>query len=199
MFSQPPYIAILRGLEPQNAIDVVTILYEEGFKIVEVPLNSPQPILSIQKIKKHFDDKIVVGAGTVLTMQHVDEVADAGGEIILSPNCNANIIKRTKERGLYSFPGVMTPSEAFSALEAGADGLKIFPCELIQPPIVKAYKAVLPKDIVSIAVGGIGEHNIKDFLKVGISGFGFGSSLFTPQMTFKDIRSSAQKIMKALA
>ncbi len=190
------FIAILRGLEPKNAIDVAQILYDEGFKIVEVPLNSPEPFESIKKIKDHFGDKLIVGAGTVITAEQVQQVANAGGEIILSPNCDSDVIAKTCALGLYSFPGVMTPSEAFAALKAGANVLKLFPCEIVQPHVVKAFRAVLPKDAKMIAVGGINDDNMQEFLDVGVSGFGFGSALFTPNMSLAEIRHAAKSIMK---
>ncbi|MFV0322335.1 MAG: 2-dehydro-3-deoxy-6-phosphogalactonate aldolase [Alphaproteobacteria bacterium] len=194
-YLQAPLIAILRGLEPENALNVAQILYDAGFRILEIPLNSPEPLISIEKIRKTFDGKIIIGAGTVLNTNAVNNVADAGGQIILSPNCNSQVIQETKKRNMFSFPGVFSPSEAFTAIENGADGLKFFPCELLQPNIIKAYKAVLPKDIATIAVGGINNDNMKDFLKVGISGFGLGSSLFRPQMSMEDIRKNANKVI----
>lgn len=192
-----PLIAILRGVEPSSAKDVAQILYDAGFSIIEVPLNSPDPLRSIKIIAKHFGDHMLVGAGTVLCSQNVHDVMDAGGKIIVSPNCNMDVIATTKKHGLYSFPGVFSPTEAFAALDAGADGVKFFPCEALPPSVIKAYKAVLPKDAITIAVGGIGAHNMKDYLRVGISGFGFGSCLFTPAMSYDEIKKRAGAIMEA--
>ncbi len=192
---QHPLICILRGLEPSQALLVAEILYEEGFRILEVPLNSPSACISIEKIKDAFQDKLIVGAGTVLTEEDVADVAQAGGQIILSPNCNEKVIQKTKALNMLSIPGVFSPTEAFSALNAGANGLKFFPCEALSPQIIKAYKAVLPQNVTSIAVGGIDHTNMQEYIKVGISGFGFGSSLFKPNMHLEDIRENAKKII----
>lgn len=191
-----PLVAILRGIKPSSAKDVAEILYDAGFTIVEVPLNSPDPLRSIEIIADHLGDRMLVGAGTVLSEQDVHNVKNAGGKIIVSPNCNLRVIRATKEHGLYSFPGVLTPTEAFAALDAGADGVKFFPCEALPPSVIKAYKAVLPKDAITIAVGGVGAHNMKEYLDVGISGFGFGSSLFTPVMSHHEIAEQAKNIME---
>lgn len=193
---QHPLICILRGLEPSQALSVAEILYEEGFRILEVPLNSPQACVSIKKIKTSFQDEVIVGAGTVLSEADVIDVANAGGQIVLSPNCNIQVIKKTKELNMLSIPGVFSPTEAFLALDTGADCLKFFPCDALSPQILKAYKAVLPKNYLSIAVGGISHSNMLEFTKVGISGFGFGSSLFSPKMSLEDIRKNANKIMR---
>lgn len=197
LLPQDPLICILRGLKPSQAVSVAKVLYEEGFRILEVPLNSPQACLSIENIKKAFGDKIIIGAGTVLTEKDVNDVNNAGGQIILSPNCNREVIKKTVELKMISIPGVFSPTEAFAALDAGASGLKFFPCEALSPQIIKAYKAVLPKDILSIAVGGISHNNMAEYKEAGISGFGFGSSLFKPDMSLDDIRKNGQNIMKA--
>ncbi len=191
-----PLIAILRGLQPNAAKDVVEILYDAGFSIVEVPLNSPDPLRSIETIANHFGDRMLVGAGTVLSEANVVDVMNAGGKIIVSPNCNINVIHTTKKHNLYAFPGVFSPTEAFAALDAGADGIKFFPCDALPPSVIKAYKAVLPKDVITIAVGGISASNMKDYLNVGISGFGFGSCLFTPSMSYDEIEKQARSIMQ---
>ncbi len=191
-----PYVAILRGLEPAKAVDVSKVLYDAGFRTMEVPLNSPEPLKSIEKIKNYWNDKLIIGAGTVLSKQDVTDVYNAGGTLIVSPNCQQQVIEETKRLQMISAPGVMTVTEAFAALSYGADFLKLFPCEAISPPVVKAYRAVLPKDSKLIAVGGINEQNMNSYIQAGVQGFGFGSSLFQPSLTLQEIQKRAQNIFK---
>ena len=192
-----PLIAILRGITPLEAESVSDVLIEAGIKIIEVPLNSPRPYETIERMAKFHGDNGIFGAGTVLNEDEVSMVADAGGNIIVSPNSNPLIIQKTKELNLLSFPGVFTATECFQALDAGADGLKFFPASLLKPKSFKALSAVLPADIISIAVGGIDEINFSSWLEVKITGFGLGSNLYKPGMLLDDIQAKAEKIVKA--
>ena len=192
-----PLIAILRGITPLEAESVSDVLIEAGIKIIEVPLNSPRPYETIERMAKFHGDNGIFGAGTVLNEDEVSMVADAGGNIIVSPNSNPLIIKKTKELNLLSFPGVFTATECFQALDAGADGLKFFPASLLKPKSFKALSAVLPANIISIAVGGIDEINFSSWIEVKITGFGLGSNLYKPGMLLDDIQTKAEKIVKA--
>ena len=192
-----PLIAILRGITPLEAESVSDVLIEAGIKIIEVPLNSPRPYETIERMAKFHGKNGIFGAGTVLNEDEVSMVADAGGNIIVSPNSNPLIINKTKELNLLSFPGVFTATECFQALDAGADGLKFFPASLLKPKSFKALSAVLPADIISIAVGGIDEINFSSWLEVKITGFGLGSNLYQPGMLLDDIQAKAEKIVKA--
>ena len=175
-----PIIAIIRGVTPNECLSITEAVYKAGIRVIEVPLNSPQACKSIEIMASEFGNKMLVGAGTVLTEQQVVDVKNAGGKIIVSPNMNPKVIQKSKAEGLHSFPGVMTVSECFDALDNGADGLKLFPSDVIGPKGLKAYKAVLPKEIPVFAVGGINESNMKDWIDAGATGFGLGSSLFKP-------------------
>ncbi|MDB9800233.1 2-dehydro-3-deoxy-6-phosphogalactonate aldolase [Alphaproteobacteria bacterium] len=191
-----PLIAILRGITPLEAESVSDVLIEAGIKIIEVPLNSPRPYETIERMAKFHGNNGIFGAGTVLNEDEVSMVADAGGNIIVSPNSNPLIIKKTKELNLLSFPGVFTPTECFEALDAGADGLKFFPASLLEPKNFKALSAVLPDNIISIAVGGIDETKFPIWLDVKITGFGLGSNLYKPGMLLDDIKARAEKIVQ---
>ncbi|MCX5495900.1 2-dehydro-3-deoxy-6-phosphogalactonate aldolase [Kaistia dalseonensis] len=192
-----PLVAILRGITPGEAEAVFEELVAAGITLIEVPLNSPDPFVSIERIAKRSNGRAKVGAGTVLTEAHVVAVKDVGGEIIVSPNANPAVIARTKELRLESYPGVFTPTEAFAALEAGADALKFFPAELIGTSGIKAIKAVLPKHVPVMAVGGAGASNFADFLKAGCDGFGIGSSLYKPGLTAAEIGARARELVTA--
>ena len=192
-----PLVAILRGLEPERALDVAWALLDAGFDILEVPMNSPNPVGSIEKIAAALGDKALVGAGTVLTTAQVDELADCGAQLVVSPNCNPAVISHTAKRGMVSLPGVLTPSEMFAAIEAGATGLKIFPAELFSAAGVKAAKAVLPSHIPVYVVGGINAGNMGEFLAAGAAGFGMGSAVFKPGKSLDDIAKDACEIVAA--
>jgi 2-dehydro-3-deoxyphosphogalactonate aldolase len=192
---QCPLIAILRGLAPQAAADVAAVLIDAGFAMVEVPLNSPDACQSIQAISARFGHRALIGAGTVTRIEQVEQVAQAGGKIIVSPNCDIRVIERSKKLGLISLPGCCTPSEIYTALDAGADAIKLFPATLIPPAAVAAMRAALPA-VPLLAVGGIGSENFADYLRAGVAGFGLGSSLFRPQMSLAEIRENAEHFIR---
>ena len=189
--AQLPLIAILRGLQPAESVEVGTALHAAGFGLWEVPLNSPNPLQSIAAMRAAFPD-VLVGAGTVLTPQQVREVHAAGGQLIISPNCNPAVIDESVKLGLISLPGVFTPTEAFTALDHGAHGLKIFPAELASPAVIKALLAVLPQGTGIYPVGGITPDNMAPWLQAGAAGFGIGSALFKPGKTAAQVQADAQ-------
>ena len=191
-----PLVAILRGLSPEEALDVGRATVNAGFHILEVPLNSPDPLRSIQILAAAFPN-VLVGAGTVTTAQQVREIKAAGGQLIISPHLDDNVVCETVNLGLISLPGVATPSEAFKAIALGAHGLKLFPAEMISPAVVKAMRAVLPGHIRLIPVGGIGTHNMADYRKSGASGFGIGSALYAPGKSAQAVGESAAAFVKA--
>ncbi len=190
-------IAILRGVTPAEVIPVGDALYEAGVRIVEVPLNSPDPFSSIGKLATHFGSKMVVGAGTVLSVQDVNHLKEAGGTISVSPDCNPETIVRAIQLKLDPLPGVFTPTEAFAAIRAGAQHLKLFPAEVASPQTVKAWRAVLPKHIQVHAVGGVTPSNMSEWLACGVSGFGIGSSLYKQGMSITAVSESAATLVKA--
>ena len=188
-------IAILRGIRPDEACSIAEVLIESGITIIEVPLNSPSALESIELMVRSFGNDITFGAGTVVNSSQVQEVYNCGGKIIVSPNCNIDVIKETKSKGLLSFPGVFSPSECFSALDNGADGLKFFPAFLIQPEGYRSIRAVLPERIQSYAVGGVVENNFLDWFRVGITGFGIGSSLYEIGDTARKVSEKAKRLV----
>lgn len=192
-----PLIAILRGLEPENAVAVGEAIVAAGFVCLEVPLNSPRPLESIRLLRDALDGRALVGAGTVLTVEAAQAVAEAGGQLVISPNTNPDVIRAAKALGLLSIPGFFTPSEAFAALDAGADALKLFPAEVAGPPGLKAVRAVLPAEARVYAVGGVAPDTIATWRKAGASGFGIGSALFVPGRTAIDTGRSAAAFVAA--
>lgn len=191
-----PLVAILRGLTPAEAPAVGDAIVGAGFRLLEVPLNSPQPLESIALLRQRFPQALV-GAGTVLNAQQVREVHAAGGELIVAPNFNAEVIAEAARRGLVSLPGVMTPTEAFGALAAGATGLKLFPAELASPAVVKALLAVLPKGTPLMPVGGITPDNMEAWRAAGSAGFGIGSALYKPGKSPAAVREDALRFAAA--
>ena len=192
-----PLIAILRGVTPEQALAVGTALAEAGFRIIEVPLNSPQPLQSIGTLARELGDECLIGAGTVMSAAQVTEVADAGGKLIVMPHSDARVIRAAKSRGLQCAPGIATPTEAFAALAAGADALKLFPAELLGPAVLKALRAVFAKDVLFVPVGGITPHNMADYAAAGANGFGLGSALYKPGMSAAQVRANAAGFVNA--
>lgn len=190
-------VAILRGVTPAEVVDVATALHQAGIRIVEVPLNSPDPFISIEKLSNAFRTELVVGAGTVLSTQDVNLLKHHGGQISVSPDCNPEVISLAVKMGMIPLPGVFTPTEAFAAIKAGANHLKLFPAEAASPATIKAWKAVLPKHVQLFAVGGVTPDNMADWLGAGASGFGIGSSLYKPGMKIADVAKSAHNLVEA--
>ncbi len=188
-------IAILRGIRPEQVLAVADALIGEGITKIEVPLNSPDALASVAALAGRFGDVAVIGAGTVLTPADVDSVAAAGGQLIVSPDANPAVIARTKALGLLSYPGVMTPTECFAALGAGADGLKLFPGSLIGPAGLKALRAVLPEGTEVLAVGGAGPENFAEWFASGASGFGIGTALYRPGDGAAEVAARARGIV----
>lgn len=197
-FGAMPIVAILRGIEPREAVAVGGALVEAGITILEVPLNSPEPLDSIGRLVRALGDRASIGAGTVLDPESVDAVARAGGQIIVSPNCDAPVIRRTRERGMVSLPGCFTPSEAFAALKHGAHAVKLFPGELVTPAVARAMAAVLPRKTRLLVVGGVSADTIAEWRGSVVQGFGIGSSLFKPGMSSDDVGKRARALTNAL-
>lgn len=191
-------IAILRGLTPAEALPVARALINAGIDRIEVPLNSPEPLESIRLMSQSLGGQATIGAGTVLTMRDVQNVADAGGRLIVSPNMNPELIRETRRLGLESWPGVFTPTECFAALAAGATGLKLFPADMAGPGGLRAMRAVLPPEASVLAVGGAGPHNFAEWLEAGAQGFGIGSALYKPGDSASTVAARANEIVAAL-
>ena len=195
--SNLPLIAILRGIRPPEALDVAEALHTAGFLCLEVPLNSPEPLESISRIRHRFEGELLVGAGTVLTVAQVDAVVGAGAQLVVSPNTSPEVITAVKSAGMISIPGFATPTEAFAALQAGADALKLFPAELLPPAALKALKAVLPAAVPVIAVGGISSTNMAAYLACGAAGFGIGTSVYKPGVSALEVSQRAAEFVAA--
>lgn len=184
-------VAILRGVRPAEAVAIASALHGAGIRIVEVPLNSPDPFDSIERLAAAYPTKLIVGAGTVLSPADVNLLKAHGGQISVSPDCNPAVIARAVELGLEALPGVFTPTEAFAAIRAGARNLKLFPAEAASPLTVKAWRAVLPRDVKLFAVGGITPANMQAWIDAGVEGFGIGSNIYKPGMTADDVAGRA--------
>ncbi|WP_428924913.1 2-dehydro-3-deoxy-6-phosphogalactonate aldolase [Marinibacterium sp. SX1] len=184
-------VAILRGVRPDEVEAIAGVLVDSGITRIEVPLNSPDPLDSVARLARGYGEVALIGAGTVLSPEDVQAVRDAGGRLIVSPDCNADVIRATKAAGMLSFPGVMTPTECFAALRAGADGLKFFPGSLVGPAGLKAIRAVLPPETEVLAVGGAGPDNLAEWIAAGANGFGIGSELYAPGMGPADVAARA--------
>ncbi len=192
-----PLVAVLRWITPEEVEGVTGVLVDAGFRLIEVPLNSPDPYVSIEKIASRFGDTAIVGAGTVMAPESVTRVGDAGGELIVMPHADVAVVRAARELGFACFPGVATPTEGFAALEAGADGLKIFPAEAISPPVLKAWRAVFAMDVPLLPTGGITAEAMASWVKVGASGFGIGGNLYRPGKTLDEVRSAAVSFVSA--
>lgn len=186
-----PLIAVLRGITPEEIPAVGAALFAHGFRILEVPLNSPRPFESIAALAEKFGERCLVGAGTVTAVEEVGEVGAAGGRLIVMPHADTAVVREAKRQGLVCVPGVATPTEAFAALAAGADGLKMFPSDQIPASALKAWRAVLPRDTLVFAVGGIRPDNMGPYWSAGANGFGTGSNLYQPGATVEHVKSAA--------
>ena len=193
-----PLVAILRGIKPDECLDIGRALLDAGFGIIEVPLNSPQPFESIALLARELGEQALVGAGTVTSPQQVDEVAQAGGRLIVMPHADAKVVVKAKALRLTALPGFATPTEAFAMLEAGADGLKLFPAEASPPKVLRALRAVLPKAVPIIPVGSISVENMGEYWAAGANGFGLGSALYKPGATAAQVGKSAAKFRAAV-
>ncbi|MCB9947300.1 MAG: 2-dehydro-3-deoxy-6-phosphogalactonate aldolase [Rhodospirillaceae bacterium] len=194
-----PLVAILRGIAPGDAEAVGATLADAGFSIIEVPMNSPRPLDSIERLARRFGSDLLIGAGTVMGADAVADVAAAGGRLIVSPHFDAAVVGATRARGLVSLPGVATPSEGFAALAAGADGLKLFPAEMLPPAIVRAWRAVFAAEVPLVPTGGITPDTMGGYWSAGVAGFGLGSALYKASFPLDDIRRRADSFMAALA
>ena len=198
-FARFPLVAILRGVRPDEVEAIGEELVAAGFTIVEVPLNSPDPLNSIARLSRSLAGRAVVGAGTVLRVADVAAVADAGGTLIIAPNADTRVIAAAADAGLVALPGIATPTEAFAALEAGAAALKLFPAEHATPAVLKAMRAVLPADTRVLPVGGITPNTMEPWLAAGAAGFGLGSALYKPGMTAASVGEQARAFAAAIA
>jgi 2-dehydro-3-deoxyphosphogalactonate aldolase len=194
---QCPVVAILRGVRPDEIDDIGDALVEAGIAIIEVPLNSPEPFASIKRLAARHGEHALIGAGTVLIPAEIARVVDAGGQLVVAPNFNADVVRAAKDEELEALPGVMTPSEGLAALKAGADGLKLFPAEILPPSVFKAWRAVFPPDCLLLAVGGVGTDNLRTYRDAGASGFGIGSALYQPGRSAAQIGVAARALVAA--
>lgn len=196
--AQCPLVAIIRGVTPDEAEDIGAALVEAGIRIVEVPLNSPDPFASIERLARSLGDRALVGAGTVLEPEDVARVRDAGGRIVVSPNTHAPVIEATAAAGMVSAPGYFTPSEAFDALRAGASGLKLFPAEAATPAVLKGQRAVIPRDVPILVVGGVTPEGMRPWIDAGADGFGLGSGVYKAGQSPEDTARKARAYVEGL-
>ena len=196
LLQELPLVAILRGLEPDRAVEVGNAIFDAGIRAIEVPLNSPEPFVSIRKLAEKFGDTCLCGAGTVLTTDQVRQTHGAGGRLIVSPNCDSAVIRAALQLDMAVFPGIATATEAFSAIQAGARHLKLFPAATYGARHLKALKDVLPTDVRVYPVGGVGADDIAEWLQAGAAGFGFGSELFRPPYSVDDISQRARRVVE---
>ena len=197
-FGQCPLVAIIRGVTPAEAADIGQALFDSGIRIIEVPLNSPDPFDSIRIIAGLLGERALIGAGTVVDLRDVERVKDAGGRLVVAPNTNSRIISATVAAGLVSMPGFFTPSEAFSAIGCGAHALKLFPAEAASPKVVKSMRAVIPKDVPLLIVGGVTPDSVSGWLEAGADGFGLGGGLYAPGQSAEETRDKARAYVEAL-
>jgi 2-dehydro-3-deoxyphosphogalactonate aldolase len=197
-FEACPLVAIIRGVKPDEVDAIGDALFEAGIRIIEVPLNSPEPFDSIARLARRVGDRALVGAGTVLEPANVQKVRQAGGHLIVAPNFNKAVVEATVGAGMVSMPGIFTPTEAFAALEAGANALKLFPAEGSSPNVVKAIRAVLPREAPLIVVGGVTPDSIGGWLDAGANGFGLGSGLYKPGQSAEQVREAARAYVAAV-
>ncbi len=197
-FAACPLVAILRGVRPDEVEAIGDALVDAGFTLIEVPLNSPDPFASIERLARRHGDRAMIGAGTVLTTDDVARLAEVGGRMVISPNTNPRVIAASVSAGMASLPGYFTPSEAFAALEAGASALKLFPAEAASPAVLKAQRAVLPRDVPLLAVGGIAPDTMAPWRAAGANGFGLGSALYKPGASAAEVGAAARAFVAAL-
>ena len=193
-----PIVAILRGVKPDEVIAVAQAIYEAGVRVIEVPLNSPDPLISVARLAAHFSDRAIIGAGTVLTVEDVELCNAAGAQIIVSPNMNPDVIRATVAAGMISAPGCLTPTEAFAALDTGAHAVKLFPGELISAAAVKAMRAVLPREVIVLVVGGVSADLISQYREAGANGFGIGGGIYRPGTSPEQAGANAATYVAAL-
>ena len=191
-------VAILRGVRPEEAEAIGAALDAAGILVIEVPLNSPQPIESIRRLAARFGARLLIGAGTVMTAEQVGEIANAGGRLIVTPHANAAVVQAAKGFGMFACPGFFTPTEAFAMLAAGADALKLFPAEAASPAVLRSMRAVLPAGTAVLPVGGIDAGNMKPWLEAGAAGFGIGSSIYRPGDSAAVVAEKAARLLAAL-
>lgn len=196
--AQCPLVAILRGIRPEEVVDVVAVLDRAGIRIVEVPMNSPDAFSSIALLNGRFSNTLLIGGGTVMDSTQVARIADAGGKLVVSPHADSAVVEAAKKKGMIALPGFATPTEAFSMIAAGADGLKLFPAEANPPKVLRALRAVLPRDMPVLPVGSISSDNMSEYWAAGANGFGLGSALYKPGDLPQTVATKAAAFMKAL-
>ena len=197
-FDQAPLVAIIRGVTPGEAVEIAHALFEGGIRIIEVPLNSPDALASVRAIADSLGEQALIGAGTVLKADDVARVRDSGGRIIVAPNTDPAVIRATVEAGMVSSPGIFTPSEAFAALDAGAHTLKLFPAEAASPKVVRSLRAVIPKDLPFLVVGGVTPESVAGWLEAGADGFGLGGGLYKPGQSPEETLTKARAYVEAV-